>query len=560
MQSLRRTTVAAARTGRTNLSRQPRRYAHDTHAHGHGHGPVNEPMGRGFWGTIAVIPTGWAIYAISRTNSDNTEPFFTRMIAKYTEAQERWARSNDIHVRLIEQAGEDRVLFMNSRPQEYVDMKFPEIMNVGSPYNVPAGSQVPMDQVIAKYKKLAYEENERKLEVLRNNEIKSEQPFEGKERIRKAPDIRVNIQLFLPHICIACSFAHISLNHNWTSFNANAGEPKIAPLLPELSFTTREENVMNGSAWTSDDPLHTANAIPPRSAIAAAMPAYTSSRNVSGPLAVETAVMAGDPNATSPWARPNPHSIPNSKTSQYIDKITSENDRLRRELTAEKLAREDETKRVSAARSKAEDSRAEFQHLQVLADTNARAIERKDRKLDELKATLEAEAKRRRVAEQRAEEALKMLGDTRSETQRQLSQAYEMKGLAETQLETARDGFKRITDGYEKKIRHINEALHELRKQRIEDADKIKRQAIISDQLHHEMTRTTRSEDRMTDMMAAYKREHRKEMDALLQEAQRLRLALPEKEREAQRLTDDMKETRDKMRWVMTQQRQQTGS
>lgn len=288
------------------------------------------------------------------------------------------------------------------------------------------------------------------------------------------------------------------------------------------------------------------------------MPSYTTPRNVSGPLAVDSPIMAADQNTSPSWTRPNFHSTPSSsKTSQYIDKLTSENDRLRRELKAEKLAREDEAKRVSAAQSKAEDSRAEFQHLQVLADTNARAIERKDRKLDELKATLDAEVKRRRIAEQRAEEALKMLGDTRSETQRQLSQAYEMKHMADTHLETARDGFKRITEGYEKKLKSINEELHELRKQRLEDADKIKRQAIISDQLHHEMSRTVRTEDKLTDMMVAYKKEHRKEMDALVAEANRLRNAIPEKEREAQKLVDAMKETRDKMQWVMTQQQRQ---
>lgn len=45
MQSLRRTAVTAARTGRTTLSRQTRRYAHDEH-HAHGHAaPANEPMG-----------------------------------------------------------------------------------------------------------------------------------------------------------------------------------------------------------------------------------------------------------------------------------------------------------------------------------------------------------------------------------------------------------------------------------------------------------------------------------------------------------------------------------
>jgi hypothetical protein len=59
-------------------------------------------------------------------------------------------------------------------------------MNVGSPYNVPAGSQVQMEAVIEKYKKLAYEDNERKLEALANNEIKGEQPF-NKNHLRKSP-------------------------------------------------------------------------------------------------------------------------------------------------------------------------------------------------------------------------------------------------------------------------------------------------------------------------------------------------------------------------------------
>jgi hypothetical protein len=60
-------------------------------------------------------------------------------------------------------------------------------MNVGSPYNVPAGSQVSMEKVIEKYKKIAYEDNEAKLEALRENKIKSEQPF--KPRILKGPDM-----------------------------------------------------------------------------------------------------------------------------------------------------------------------------------------------------------------------------------------------------------------------------------------------------------------------------------------------------------------------------------
>lgn len=48
------------------------------------------------------------------------------MIDGYTETAEKWSKRNDLHVRMIEQAGEDRVLFMNTKPHEHVQMKFPE--------------------------------------------------------------------------------------------------------------------------------------------------------------------------------------------------------------------------------------------------------------------------------------------------------------------------------------------------------------------------------------------------------------------------------------------------
>ncbi|KAH9874033.1 hypothetical protein IAQ61_004661 [Plenodomus lingam] len=147
-------------------------------------------MGKGFYGTIALVPAGWALYSVSRKSEDG-EPYFTRMMNKVTEGwNSQWTAQNDLHVRMLEQAGEDRVLFQNTQPVQHVEMKFPEIMNNGSPYNVPAGSQVDMQQVIDKYKKIAREDNERKLEALRENKIKSEQPFDAsKLRAKKAPDM-----------------------------------------------------------------------------------------------------------------------------------------------------------------------------------------------------------------------------------------------------------------------------------------------------------------------------------------------------------------------------------
>lgn len=84
-------------------------------------------MQYGFFMTIGVIPVGIAVYALSRPDGENNEPYITRMISNATAGlHEKWTSQNDHHVRMIEQAGEDRVLFANTRPQEYVDMKFPE--------------------------------------------------------------------------------------------------------------------------------------------------------------------------------------------------------------------------------------------------------------------------------------------------------------------------------------------------------------------------------------------------------------------------------------------------
>jgi len=52
-------------------------------------------------------------------------------------------------------------------------------INGGSPWNVPAGhGSANIDNAIAKFEKENYEANERKLQAVRNNEIRSEKPYQ----------------------------------------------------------------------------------------------------------------------------------------------------------------------------------------------------------------------------------------------------------------------------------------------------------------------------------------------------------------------------------------------
>jgi hypothetical protein len=178
MQSVRQTAARAARTARTNLPRQQRRYAHDSHHHGPQE-PVNEHFGMGFYLPLSMIPAGYALYKASEPDEHGNKPTLTRWMAKYIDMQDEWQRINDLHVRLVEEAGRDRQLFLHAQGSETVELQFPDQFNVGSPYNVSAGSQVDLTKVIQKYQREANEENERKLQQLRDGTLPIEQPFES---------------------------------------------------------------------------------------------------------------------------------------------------------------------------------------------------------------------------------------------------------------------------------------------------------------------------------------------------------------------------------------------
>ncbi|CAK4032039.1 Hypothetical predicted protein [Lecanosticta acicola] len=195
MQSATRTAARfrARRLRPQQLQRQSRRHAHDAHggsAHDHHHdGPVNESFGKGFYITLAAIPVSLAIYKLSRQGTDE-QPFFTRLIADtYNSYAIKWAERNDFHTKAVEQAAADRVLFLNESNQNvrHVDLRFPEQFNAGSPWNVPAGhGSADLSELIAKYEKEAYAENEKKLQQLKENKIPAEQPYQGFAKVTPA--------------------------------------------------------------------------------------------------------------------------------------------------------------------------------------------------------------------------------------------------------------------------------------------------------------------------------------------------------------------------------------
>lgn len=87
------------------------------------------------WLAFGSIPAAFLLYFASRSGDANAPPLLTRLIDKYTEAQDSWAAKNALHTRMVEQAGEDRTLFYHSKPSDHVPLKFPEYVHLHRPYN-----------------------------------------------------------------------------------------------------------------------------------------------------------------------------------------------------------------------------------------------------------------------------------------------------------------------------------------------------------------------------------------------------------------------------------------
>jgi chromosome segregation ATPase len=132
---------------------------------------------------------------------------------------------------------------------------------------------------------------------------------------------------------------------------------------------------------------------------------------------------SASPASPSPSNSTQPPHQPTGKTSQVIEKLTADNDRLRRELKAERAAKDEALQQQRALRGlvdSLQDKRSTLEHQLGAHDG---ALARKERRIDDLKASLEHESGRRRRAEEREAEMGRKLGETTAEAAKQVAEA-----------------------------------------------------------------------------------------------------------------------------------------
>ncbi|KAI9788438.1 MAG: hypothetical protein M1816_006874 [Peltula sp. TS41687] len=145
--------------------------------------PVNEHFGKWFFITLTLIPVSFAVYKYANSGVDHdattglAQPaLVTRLIDRYSDYKERWAERNHRHTRMVEQAAFDRHLFHSSPGSKTVELRFPEIFNTGSPWNVVAGQGGgSLDRLVEKYEREHREMEEKKVRNLRARRRREEE-------------------------------------------------------------------------------------------------------------------------------------------------------------------------------------------------------------------------------------------------------------------------------------------------------------------------------------------------------------------------------------------------
>jgi chromosome segregation ATPase len=228
---------------------------------------------------------------------------------------------------------------------------------------------------------------------------------------------------------------------------------------------------------------------------------------------------------------PAPSSTPTAagKTSQVLAKLTADNDRLRREIKAEKAAKDEALQQFNVLKGRVNRLEEQNATLNHQFDTNESALTRKERRLDDLRLTLEEETSRRKRAEDREAEIGRKLGETVSQAAREVAEAHTAQKMAESAYATISKEYSGLQRRLDLLRSELHEAVSRIDREKEIHRKQLQKLEVLLDQQRHQQEK---SDKQMEDMGALIRSYQQTEDNVKILEKQ-------------------MQETVEEMRWVM---------
>ncbi|KAK4988140.1 mother-specific HO expression [Elasticomyces elasticus] len=245
----------------------------------------------------------------------------------------------------------------------------------------------------------------------------------------------------------------------------------------------------------------------------------------------------------SPWSSAVGHAS-TGKSGRVIERLMAEHDRLRRELAAEITNREELQKSLQTQKPQIEALRAENANLAQMRSIEVGLVERRDRKVAELKAELEVEKTRREAAEQRVLELARESEEAAEMAKRELQEARETERHASTHATILETSHKQLSKEYRQRTETVHKTLRQINEERQEDRQKLSKLDIVADAMRTELEKTRKINTEIVAMWENHKAESQRDLESL-KEAAHL------KDQNARKLSTEMEKVVGEMRWLM---------
>ncbi|MCJ1351855.1 MAG: hypothetical protein MMC33_001839 [Icmadophila ericetorum] len=241
------------------------------------------------------------------------------------------------------------------------------------------------------------------------------------------------------------------------------------------------------------------------------------------------------------------------KSGRVIERLMADNDRFQRELKLATARLEEEIKRSELARTALDSLRATNENLKAMHDADKVALGRRERKIEDLKTDLEAERKRREMAEREARDVAREKDEVVDSCRKEVLQEKETSKRSTSQYEILSNSWKSLDEGYRRQTQRLKTDIKALREDRAKDQQRIAQLDIVTGQLHQESEKTRKLKDKMAREFEAYKQLKEEDMWNIKERAQRNESANEEALKEVTKVLGEMK-------WVMNVKRNVKGA
>ena len=229
------------------------------------------------------------------------------------------------------------------------------------------------------------------------------------------------------------------------------------------------------------------------------------------------------------------------KSGRVIEKLMGDNDRLQREKKLATVKLEEEVKRSESARSALEGLQMSNANLISIHETDKSFLAKKDRRIEEMRADLEAERLRREKAERETRESRRERDEIVEQLRREVAEDREQAKRSNSQYEALSKSWKSMEERYERQTHKLKADLKDLRADIESDRRKLTQLEVIMEQLRQEADKTRKAKEKLASDFQAYKAEQESGVSGIRQRAEQNETAHEQTLRQMEALLGQMK-------------------